>query len=230
MTAHDLPAPVAARLRRPTWRDPRLVGGVLLVAASVGLGSWVVTTAGSTIGVYAVASTLTPGDEITAQDLLVVDVSLGTDLELYYPASEQVPADLVALRSVGERELLARSAVGSADRLEYRSVAVPVTGALSSKVVAGSTVDLWLVPEDETARASTTADAATTSGAGPALLADSLVVAELAERGSGLMAGGSPTLHVLVPVDALPAVLDALAGTGTVAIVPVPGAAPEASS
>ena len=38
----DLPVPTAARLKRPGWRDARLVVGVVLVLASVVLGSWVV--------------------------------------------------------------------------------------------------------------------------------------------------------------------------------------------
>src|SRR5699024_7184933 len=35
----ELPSPAAVRLRRPGWRDPRLLLGVVLVAASVALGS-----------------------------------------------------------------------------------------------------------------------------------------------------------------------------------------------
>ena len=218
-TAADLPSPAAARLRRPTWRDPRLALGILLVTGSVALGSWAVSDAGRTVAVYAAATTLTPGDTVGPQDLVVVDVHLGDDLDLYYPVSAAPPDGLVALRTVGERELLARSAVGSADELEYRSVAVPVTDALSSKVTAGSLVDLWLVaPQPSTGTGGTAAPAAP-----PVLLADGLVVAELGERGSSLLAGGAPTIHVLAPTSALPQVLAALAGPGEVAIVPVPG-------
>ena len=212
----DLPAPAAARLRRPTWRDPRLAFGLLLVAGSVALGTWAVADAGRTVAVYAVATTLTPGDAIGPQDLVAVDVRLGDELDLYYPVAGAPPEGLVALRTVGERELLARSAAGSAAELDFRSVAIPVTEALSSKVAAGSHVDLWLVAP----RPSGTADAAAPA---PELLAAGLVVAELGERGSGLLSGSAPTVHVLAPSSALPQVLAALAGGGEVAIVPVPG-------
>ena len=217
-TAADLPSPAAARLRRPTWRDPRLVLGILLVTGSVALGTWVVSDAGRTVSVYAAATTLTPGDAVGPQDLVVVDVHLGDDLDLYYPVSATPPEGLVALRTVGERELVARSAVGSATELEYRSVAIPVTDALSSKVTAGSLVDLWLVAPQPAAGA-----AAPGTAASPVLLVGGLVVAELGERGSSLLAGGAPTIHVLAPSTALPQVLAALAGPGEVAIVPVPG-------
>lgn len=215
-TAPDLPVPAAARLRRPTWRDPRLALGILLVAGSVALGTWAVADAGRTVAVYAVATTLTPGDAIDPGDLIAVDVRLGDELDLYYPASAEPPAGLVAVRTVGERELLARSATGSAAELDFRSVAIPLTEALSSKVTAGSRVDLWLVAPPPSGALAGSAPA-------PTLLASALVVDELGERGSGLLAAGAPTVHVLTPSSALPQVLAALAGEGEVAIVPVPG-------
>ena len=220
----DLPSPVAPRLRRPGWRDPRLAFGLLLVAGSVALGSWAVTSAGRTVAVFAVAETVTPGDVLTAADLVPLDVRLGADASRYFLASEALPETLVALRPVGERELLPRSSVGSGDALEFRSVAVPVAQTLSSKVTAGAVVDLWWVPAEVEAdpAAGTSVDA----GAGnvPSLLVDGLVVAELEEAGgSGLLASGVPTVQVLVPTADLAEVLGALAGDGTVAIMPVPG-------
>lgn len=211
-----LPAPAAARLRRPTWRDPRLAFGILLVAGSVALGTWAVADASRTVAVYAVSATLTPGDAIDPQDLVAVDVRLSDNLDLYYPVSDAPPDGLIALRTVGKHELLARSAAGSATELDYRSVAVPVTEALSSKVTAGSLVDLWLVAPAP----SSTSDAAAPA---PEMLAGGLVVAELGEGGGGLLSGGAPTVHVLAPSASLSRVLAALAGDGEVAIVPVPG-------
>lgn len=211
----DLATPVAPRLRRPSWRDPRLGLGLLLVVGSVALGSWAVSSAARTVAVYAVAETVVPGDPVRAEDLVVVDVRLGAETDLYYAASQEVPADLVALRPVGERELLARAAVGSAADLDFRSVAVPAAGTLSSSVVPGALVDLWFVPEQESG-----ADAASP----PALLAERLVVAELGdERGGSFVAGGARTIHVLVPTSDLPDVLAALSSGGAVSIMPVPG-------
>ncbi|MBN9374777.1 MAG: hypothetical protein J0I40_05175, partial [Cellulomonas sp.] len=53
----DLPAPVAQRLRRPGWRDPRLLTGLALVAASVALGSWALRAAERTVPVFVVRET-----------------------------------------------------------------------------------------------------------------------------------------------------------------------------
>lgn len=221
----DLPSPSAPRLRRPGWRDPRLAFGLLLVAGSVALGSWAVSSAGRTVAVYAVAETATPGDVLTTADLVPLDVRLGADASRYFLASEPLPETLVALRPVGERELLPRSSVGSGDTLEFRSVAVPVVQSLSSKVAAGAVVDLWWVPAEVQGSAGTgAAPVDQSAGSVPSLLAEGLVVAELEEAGgSGLLASGAPTVQVLVPTSDLAEVLGALAGDGTVAIMPVPG-------
>src|SRR3954470_7422509 len=74
----DLPAPVAARLRRPGWRDPRLLAGIAMVAASVVLGSWAVRSAQATVPVYVTRAALVPGDHVSVDGLAVVDVRLGT--------------------------------------------------------------------------------------------------------------------------------------------------------
>ncbi|PFG32578.1 hypothetical protein [Sanguibacter antarcticus] len=220
----DLPSPSAPRLRRPGWRDPRLAFGLLLVAGSVALGSWAVSSAGQTVAVYAVAQTATPGDVLTSADLVSLDVRLGADASRYFLVSDPLPETLVALRPVGERELLSRSSVGSGEALEFRSVAVPVAQSLSSKVVAGSVVDLWWVPAE--AQGSPVGALPVEQGAAsvPSLLADGLVVAELEKTGgSGLLTSGAPTVQVLVPTKDLAEILGALAGDGTVAIMPVPG-------
>src|SRR5690625_6270708 len=44
------------RVRRPSWRDPRLGVGVLLVAGAVALGSWTVSRADDTVTVYTTAT------------------------------------------------------------------------------------------------------------------------------------------------------------------------------
>src|SRR3954452_20167145 len=64
----DLPAPVAARLRRPGWRDPRLLVGVVMVAASVALGSWAVQSAQTTVPVYVARDALVPGQRLEPDD------------------------------------------------------------------------------------------------------------------------------------------------------------------
>ena len=73
----ELPRPTAARLQRPSWRDVRLVVGVVLVLLAVTLGAVVVAAADDTTPVYAVTAGLVPGQVVTQQDVRRVDVRLG---------------------------------------------------------------------------------------------------------------------------------------------------------
>jgi hypothetical protein len=216
VSTDPLPAPVAARLRRPTWRDPRLVVGVVIVAASVALGSWAVSSAGRTVPVYVADGTLTPGEAVDASRLRTVDVRIDAGTELYLRADQDLPAELVALRVVDDGELVARSALGDGADVDVRSVSVPVDQAMSARVTAGSVVDLWSAPE-----APAGADA---PAAEPSPLVEGVVVEQVDEAGSGLVVADGATLHVLVPADDLPAVLSALADPGAVTVVPRAGA------
>jgi hypothetical protein len=211
----DLPAPVAARLRRPGWRDPRLLAGVAMVAASVLLGSWAVRTAQATVPVYVTRAALVPGDHVTPQDLAVVDVRLGTvNLDHYLRADRPVATDGVVVRAVGRGELVPASAVGSSADLDLRPVSVTLTRAPSSDVVPGALVDLWFTPPAPKDGIEPTE---------PEELAGGLTVAEVSTPSGAFGASGGSAVQVLVPSSLLPVILTALAAEGTVDVVPVLG-------
>lgn len=220
-TATAPPPRAATRLRRPTWRDPRLLVGLVVVAASVALGSWAVGAAGHTDAVYAADDVLTPGDTVSAEDLRVVEVRLGSETDGYLLAADGLPEGAVVLRTVEPGELLPASALGAADDLGVRAVAVPVTTGLSDRIVAGAAVDLWHVPAPPSG---TGEPGAAGAGAGPAVLVEGVTVAEVDEADGTFVAGGPVTIHVLVGADDLPTVLGAVAGEGSIAVVPVGGA------
>lgn len=214
-TLEQLPAPVAPRLRRPTWRDPRLLVGCALVAGSVALGATVVSSARDTAPVYVAAHDLVPGDAVAASDLRVVDVNLGGEAARYLaPEDGGLAAGTVVTGVVRSGELLPRAVLGKASDVHVRTVAVPVGGTLSDRVEAGSTVDVWFVPKAATGAAGSDAAAA------PRRITESAVVAQVDEPGSSLVGGGQTTVQVLVPQDDLPTVLAALAADGTVTVVP----------
>lgn len=210
-----LPEPVAARLRRPRWRDPRLLTGVVIVAVSVALGSWVVSSASRTVPAFVADGALTPGEPLTADGLRAVDVRLGAGTGRYLSADEPLPADLVVLRVVDDGELVPLTALGA--DADVRSVAVPVASGLSDRIRAGAVVDLWFVPDAPIAP-----DAADDKPE-PSTLARNVVVEQVDADEGGMIVDGTVTLHVLVPADSLPTVLSALSDTGTVAVVPVAG-------
>ncbi|MBO9555535.1 hypothetical protein [Cellulomonas sp.] len=221
----DLPAPVASRLRRPGWRDPRLLAGVAMVAASVALGSWAVRTAQRTVPVYVAREAIVAGQAIEPDALAVVDVRLGSvDVGRYLSADEPLPADGTALRTVGAGELVPRAAVGDAADVAVRPVAIGLVRPPAKAVTVGALVDLWFTPPERDPADGTMGEgAAAADDALPHPLASSLTVAEVTRPDGGFAATGAATVQVLVPTDALADVLAALSTDGTVDVVPLPG-------
>lgn len=225
-------SPPAARLRAPSWRDPRLVVGLVLVLAAVLVGARVVAAADATVPVWAAAHTLVPGQEVTAADVRAVRVHLEGGETGYLSAREELPATTVALREVSPGDLLPRSAVGSADALTTRPVGLPVTGPLPSGLVAGALVDVWVTPAP--ARPGAVAAAATTTGdatspqvaTGPHQLAASAVVQEVVTDGGSFTAGRGGLVQVELPPAQLQEALRALATDASVSLVLVPGSTP----
>lgn len=216
---NDLPAPAAARLRPPSWRDTRLLVGVLLVLASVALGARVVAAADDTVAVYAAATTLPEGSTVAADRLTVVRVRLAAGTAAYLDAGRPLPADAVALRTVGAGELVPAAAVGAAQALARRPVTVPLDGGVPAGLVAGGRLDVWVSARQP--------DAAAGPRYGkPVRVAQDAEVFAVSADDGGLGAVRPASVQILLGPEALTAVLDAFANDAKVAVVPVPGAAP----
>lgn len=211
---------VVARIGRPSWRDPRLGVGVLLVAAAIVLGSWAVSRAAETVDVFLTDATLTPGDLVTAEDLRAQAVR-PDGLEAGYLLVEAgVAPGTVVTRVVGAGELVPAAALGRPEDVEVRPVVVPV-GTTAAGVGKGGVVDLWW-----TAPPRTGAGAEDVPPVQPELLSAGLVVADVVESSSIFAGAGGSAVQVLVPQEELPAVLSAVGGEGSIVVVPVPGSGP----
>lgn len=201
--------PVARRIRRPSWRDPRLGVGVLLVAGSVALGAWAVQDAAGTVQVYAARETLPTGSPLTEDAVVVLDARVPT--EAYLPVADGLPPDAVLTRTVGAGELVPAAAVGSAADVAVRPVVVPVGGALPSQVGAGTRVDLWATPAADPGVGAETPE--------PRLVAAALELAEVLEEDTVL--GSGTSVELLVPEGDVAEVLAARAEGGELVVVPV---------
>jgi hypothetical protein len=141
--------PDARRHTSSTWRDPRLVIGVILVAASVLLGAKLLGDADDTVSVWAAKHDLGAGTVLTARDLVRREVSFpaSADADRYVSASSAVARDSTLTRDVGAGELLPRAAM--TDRGTGALVEVPISAAaeaIPATVSVGSTVDVWVTP------------------------------------------------------------------------------------
>ena len=148
--------PAATRVARPGWRDPRLWIGVLLVTGSVVVGARLLAAADDSVTVWALADARGSGTPVSPDDLVAARVRFADDeaLDRYFLADEDVPAELVLTREVGEGELLARSAVGSAEDNPVLQVPLEVDpNRVPPDVDTGSVVDVWVTDAAAAAQA-----------------------------------------------------------------------------
>lgn len=200
------------RMRRPSWRDPRLGVGVLLVAGSVALGAWAVSSADSSVDVYQARVAMTPGDVVEADDLQVVQVRLD-DVEAIYlvPGSDLVPGSVVT-RTVAAGELVPLASLGSATDIDVRPVQVPMSAAMQDVVGKGSVVDLWVaMPEPGSAQGDLLP---------PELLVSDVAVRDVHASSSVFVGSDQVEIQVLVPEADLSAVLAAITADGVIQVVP----------
>ena len=202
------PRPVAGRLARPSWRDPRLLVGLALIAASVA-GVVSLVRAGDRTEPFYVARADLPSGAVVSQDDLVV-AHVRVDGDAYVGAGEQ-PWGSVLTRAVGAGELLPSAALATADDYDVRPVAVRTTRPLSESVRRGTLVDVWLT---------TTADDGTPESTP---IATSVAVDDVATDESAFSSGGAQIVYVNVPQDQMEAFLEALAVEGDISVVGLAG-------
>jgi hypothetical protein len=148
-TAPSALSPPAARAPGRSWRDPRLVVGLVIVAVSVLLGSRLLAGADDTVAVWSVAADLPAGTVLTASDLERVDLRFGTPevAGRYLPADAALPEGAVLTRDAVAGELLPRAAVGTGEGGDVVEVPIAVAAeAVPATLRVGEVVDVWVTP------------------------------------------------------------------------------------
>jgi hypothetical protein len=203
----DTAAP-AARLKKPSWKDPRLLVGVLLVLASVAGVISLVGAADQTTEVYAAREAIAVGENITADNVTKVKVRLG-DIESHYVTAESgLPESAVALQRIGKDQLVAKDSLGEVDRLDRKPVAITIEETLPEQAVAGSKVDVWVALPD------------TRNGfSEPVLLLPRAEIAQVTPGSTALGSSRSTVLLVLVTDEQMPKLLGAQANQAKISVV-----------
>jgi hypothetical protein len=210
----------ASRLRPPRWRDRRLLVGVVLVLSSVALGAAVVGRADTTTPMYAASHVLTPGQRLTPEDVHVVRVRLGHQASFYLAAANGLGSGPVVVRSVQRGELVPASALGPAESVTARPVAVTVPAAAVEGLRAGSLVDVWIARKEAGGQTFQL----------PEPVARSAEVVSVNSGGGVLAASSDATLRLLLSGDLVARVLSAVDNGDRVDVVPVPGSVPGTGS
>lgn len=210
------PTPVAARLQRPSWRDGRLIAGVVLVLLAMVAGAAALTHFDSTVEMLQASHTLVPGQTIGTGDVTPVKVRMDGRHAGYLRAGQKLPQGQV-VRAVHVGELVPVSAVGDGSALHQKTIALPATTGQSAILVAGSMVDLYVSPK----QAAATGDA---DFQDPTLLISGVLVARVSRSANGLGAGSSDnSVQVQIPDARVAAVLAAVNKGAKIDLVPTAG-------
>lgn len=209
---HESPA-AAARLKRPSWNDPRLLIGMLLVLVSVAGVVLLVGSADRTTEVFAAKDGIAVGERLTAENVVRAKVRLGDTEAHYLTAESGLSEGMVAVQRIGKDELVPKASLGTIDRLNRKPVAIAVEAALPAQAVAGARVDVWVAQPDAK------------NGFGePKMLLPGAEIAEVMAGTTTLGSSKSTVLMVLVPDGQMPALLGAQANDAKIAVVWNPGA------
>ncbi len=203
--------PVAPRRRTP-WGDARFLLGLLLVAVSIA-GVWfVVASARDTVPVYAAERTLVPGQELTSDDVRIVDVALG-QVSTAYIASDALPTGIVATRTIQAGELVPAAAVGPAAGVRTTSIVIDSSVDVPASLAPGHVVEVWESPLLEHG----------VYDAPRILVADATVVS--VTRDESMIGGGAASLELVIARADVAATLAAVAGGSSLSVVPTAGGA-----
>lgn len=143
------PSPPATRVGRRSWRDPRLLVGLAIVAACVLAGARLMAAADETVAVWVLRADLPAGSPVAADDLRSARLRFASDgvAERYLPASDPVPDGMVLLRDAAAGELLPRAALGAPDSVGLSEVPISLpSDSVPAGLRAGQLVDVWVTP------------------------------------------------------------------------------------
>ncbi|UXM90334.1 SAF domain-containing protein [Paenarthrobacter sp. JL.01a] len=201
-------SPAAARISKPSWRDPRLLVGILLVFLSVAGVVALVGNADKTTQVYAAREDIAVGQQVTAEDLSIVKVRLDEVEAGYVTVEDGLSAGKVALQRVARNQLLPRESLGTADALNRKPVAISMEEELPAQAVPGARVDVWVaMPGTGTAYDN------------PQLLLPGAEIAGITHGSTTLGASKTTTVLVLVTDAQMPKLLAAQANKAKVSVV-----------
>ncbi|QNE15181.1 hypothetical protein [Pseudarthrobacter sp. NBSH8] len=209
--SHDA-ATTGARLRPPSWKDPRLLVGVLLVLASVVGVISLVGSADQTTEVYAARDSIAVGEKLTADNVVRTKVRLGETEQHYVTVEAGLPDGLVAVQRIGKHQLVPKESLATVDTLDRKPVAVTVDEALPPQAVAGTRVDVWVALPD-----------ARNGFSEPKLLLPRAEIAQVTAGSTALGSSRNTVLMLLVADSHMPALLGAQANQAKISVVWNPG-------
>ncbi|MFK0038916.1 flagella basal body P-ring formation protein FlgA [Paenarthrobacter sp. NPDC090517] len=198
----------APRLQKPSWKDPRLLIGVLLVLGSVAGVIALLGSADRTTQVYSAKEDIAVGQVVAEADLSIVKVRLDEVEASYVTVEHGLAEGKVALQRVAKNQLVPQASLGAADAVDRKPVAIAMEEELPSQAVPGARVDVWIaMPGSNDAFEE------------PRLLLPSAEIAGMTSGSSTLGAAKTTVVMVLVTDEQMPKLLGAQANKAKVSVV-----------
>ena len=195
--------------RRAFRGDARFYAGIALVALSVG-GVWtLLSSADGTRPALQATRTIVPGESISAADVSVVEVDLGT-LANDYLQPHELAEGAVSARTVEAGELLPAGAITTSDDRRSTTVVVESSTGLPKSIGPGSTVEVWQAPALDDGRRHDV----------PRLLLGDVVVESVVVP-EGVLAEETAEVELVIERSDVADVLAALTGGDALSVVPV---------
>jgi hypothetical protein len=199
----------ARRLRRPGWKDPRLILGVLLVAASVAGVVGLVSSLDKTVPVWVAKEDISLGETLEHSRLEVADVRLDAVGDKYLAADAEIEPGTMANSLIRAGELVPVRALGLSGDSRRKPVTVELEQSLPDAVVAGRRVDVWAAARVP----------ASNSYATPELLLPAAEVSAVRTIDTGFGGTGGTVLELLVDDGRLSPLLGAMANESRLTVV-----------
>ena len=183
-----------------------MILGMLLIAISVA-GVWLVIEGNNRTEEFLVAAkAASSGSVITDSSFRVVRMNLGESARLYLKPGDLEPGDYL-LNTMEAGQLVALGSVASAIIDARQPVVITSTMPLPQGVGVGDFVDIWVSEAQEGG-----------SFAAPMTLVLDAEIVDVAEA-SGVMADQQPRVQVLVPVESVSPILDAVASKDALSMI-----------
>lgn len=197
-------APASRTTAASRFKDPKLVMGTALIAFSMILGTWIVSSSDQRISVWSLKAPLAAGSVITSDDLLEQPISID-NVQTYVTAEESIEG-MRLTRDLGANELVPASALTGAKE-PSRLVTIPVGREHGAALAArGDKVDVHVSERDASGGIRSSKVVLTNA-----------VIAEVSQEETG---NGEIPIMLDVNPDQVPALVGALRG-GVLDIVKV---------
>ncbi len=191
--------------QRSTSRRNLILGMFLLTISMVGVW-WVIDANNTTEEFLVAAKPATSGSIITESSFRIARMNLGESSRLYLKPGDLEPGNYL-LNTMAVGQLVALGSVASAIIDARQPVVISSTMPLPQGVGVGDFVDIWVSESQE-------------GGvfAAPMTLVLDAEIVDIAEA-TGVMAEQQPQVQVLVPVESVSPILDAVASKDAISMI-----------